>query len=134
MSHYRDIQTDNCLVGGVCGLPLLCLYLFFCSVFLCLSASLSFSELGSNELGLLLSEQHDSVEVCTGLLGEADCKCSPGDLFCLLISLSPTNISALHMHADCSEASDSRCKCQHPLTSQLCIPLLSLLSGNELTE
>lgn len=40
------------------------------------------------------------------------------------ISLSPPNISALHMHTDCSEASGWRCKCRLSSTSQLCIPLL----------
>lgn len=75
------------------------------------------------------------VQKCVqALLGNADCKCSPEELFCLLISLSPTNISVLHMHTDCSEASDWRCKCQLSSTSQLCIPLLFVLWGNELPK
>lgn len=48
--------------------------------------SLSLSGGGSNRLWLLLSEQCASVEVCADLPGNADCKCSPQGLFCLLIS------------------------------------------------
>lgn len=60
---------------------------FYSVVFiLCISTSLSVSEWESNRLRLLLSEQCDSVQVCAGLPGNADCERSPRGLFFLPVS------------------------------------------------
>lgn len=83
------------------------------------SLSPPFSDLGSNTLRLLLSELCNSVGLCTDLRGNVDCKSSPRELFCLLISLFLTNSSVLHMHTDCSGALDWRCKCQLSSTSSV---------------
>lgn len=76
LSHlYAQLMTDP----SVCA--------FHSVVFIpCISTSLSVSEWESNGLRLLLSEQCDSVQVCAGLPGNADCECSPRGLLFFLVS------------------------------------------------
>lgn len=86
---------------------------------------------GQTNPRILLSDQCDSSKVRLGVAGNADCEARPG---AYSASSSLVNISVVHMHADCSEASDWSCKCQLRSASQLRIPLSLVLSGNEMPK
>lgn len=86
---------------------------------------------GQTNPRILLSDQCDSSKVRSGLPGNADCEARPR---AYSASSSLANISVVHMHADCSEASDWSCKCQLRSASQLRIPLSLVLSGNEMPK
>lgn len=86
---------------------------------------------GQTNPQILLSDQCDSSKVRSGLPRNADCEARPG---AYSASSSLASISVVHMHADCSEASDWSCKCQLRSASQLSIPLSLVLSGNEMPE
>lgn len=84
---------------------------------------------GQTNPRILLSDQCDSSKVRSELPGNADCESRPG---AYSASSSLANISVVHMHADCSEASDWSCKCQLRSASQPRIPFSPILSGNEM--
>lgn len=86
---------------------------------------------GQTNPRILLSDQCDSSKARSGLAGNADCESRQG---AYSASSSLANISVVHMHADCSEASDWSCKCQLRSASQLRIPLSLVLSGNEMPK
>lgn len=94
-------------------------------------SSFPFSESwGSNRLRLPLSKQCDSAEVCTGLVGNAYCKCWPGDLLCPPCLWRTSLRSTRRLPAQ--RQSGWMCKCRLLSSSHLCISLIFERRGNEM--